>query len=258
MKDDNFLQTLNYVADKLKKIPELSEVVEAIQSDRKLQSDFTDSTVGYTKVVLYDYLFIIRSLVTLNDDDLVLVGRVNKKRKKIGLDTNPLGHYGIDVFYKNVNKGFRNFFWEILIKSLNFENSLFIKAVEDLSERMSLASRFAMEGITLKDGDPRADKVIWGHTRGLQFEATIHFVICHLIDRLTYQIFLKLDNGKFNHILKSKHYLFDPLGDIIFLLTSKKVINPEIAKRWILTRENGGLSWNTQEEQQVFDDFFKK
>ena len=258
MKKDNFSRTLNYVIRNVDKIPELSETIRIVKSNKGIKSDFVDSPIEYIRIIFFDYLSIIRTLTSLSDSDLQLVKRINKTRKVIGLDTNPLGHHGIDVFYSKVNKKDRNYYWQHLISSLDIENSIFQKGVSDLSDRMMLASRLAAEGIVLKDGDPRADKVIWGHTKGLKPEATIHFVICHLIDRLTSQIFQKSKNERLKKIPLNKHYLFDPFGDMIFLFTSKKMINPEVSKRWELTRAKGGLGWNTPEEQLVFDEEYNK
>ena len=253
MKNNNFSKALSYVVRKLNTIPELSETIKIINSNKGIKSDFTNTPIGYIKVIFFDYLSIIRTLTNLSNNDLKLVKRINNKRKEIGLDTNPLGHHGIDVFYKKLSEKDRDYYWQNLISSLDVENPIFKSAVTDLTNRMMLASRLAKEGVVLKDGDPRADKVIWGHTKGLKPEATIHFVICHLIDRLTSQIFQRSKNETLKKIVLNKHYLFDPFGDMVFLLTAKKMINTEISRRWELTREKGGLGWNTPEEQRVFD-----
>jgi len=258
MKKDSFSKTLGYVIRNLGKIPEISETITIIDSNKGLKTDFADSPVEYVKVLFFDYLNIIRNLTNLSNDDLQLVKIINKKRKEIGLDTNPLGHHGVDVFYEKVRKNDRNYYWRSLIMSLDIGSPIFRSAVVDLSERMVLASRLASEGVVLKDGDPRADKVIWGHTKGLKPEATVHFVICHLIDRLTSQIFQRSRNKKLIKMILNKHFLFDPFGDMIFLLTTRGMINPEISRKWELTREKGGLGWNTPEEQLVFDQEYTK
>lgn len=252
-KTDYFLKALEFVLDRLKNIPELDETIGIIKSNKGIKTDIAKSPLEYINIIFFDYLLIVRALVTLSDEDVGLVSEINRMRKTIGLDSNPLGHHGIDVFYKNVNKIERNNYWSNLVKSLQANNQTFINAVFDLSDRMTLASSLTKAGVVLKDGDPRADKVIWGHTKGLIPEATIHFVVCHLIDRLTFQIFNKSKDEKLRNMVKGKHYLFDPLGDMIFLMTTRNMINPEIAKRWMLKRVDGGLSWNTQEEQDVFD-----
>ena len=258
MKKDSFSRTLYYVIRNLDKIPELSEAIRIFRSNKGIKSDFAYSPIDYIRIIFFDCLSIIRTLTSLSDSDLQLVKRINKTRKVIWLETNPLGHHGIDIFYSKLNKKDRNYYWQNLISSLDVGNPIFKNAVNDLSNRMMFASKLAAEGVVLTDGDPRADKVIWGHTKGLKPEATIHFVICHLIDRLTSQIFQKSKNERLNKIVLNKHYLFDPFGDVIFLLTTKNMINPEISLRWELSRDKGGLGWNTPEEQQVFDEEYNK
>lgn len=258
MINNKFPKILTLLVKKLNKVPEMSETIKVLTLNKGIKKSFADSPISYSKVICFDYLGIIRYLINLSDDDLILIKKVNKIRNESGLDTNPLGQHGVDIFYEKVDKANRELYWQTLISNFDANSEIFKRAVNDLSKRMMFASKLAKKGVVLKDGDPRADKVIWGHTKGITPEATIHFIICHLIDRLTYQIFLQSQSESVHNMIKNKHYLFDPFGDIVFLLSTKKMINRDIAEKWMLGRESGGLKWNTQEEQKVFDKEYRK
>ena len=220
----------------------ISEVLPRIDSLRYIQSTYLN------------YLRLIRTLTKLSPEDKILISKANAECAEREIGSNSAAHGGADHFLDTIGPENKQSLLTFAMKAADPNSLTFTNALQDLDDRMTLGHELSVTGEKLTDGNPKADTVIWGHTKGLQPKAMIHFVICHFLERAMTQIFAHQDSSTVKDMAAHKDFFLNSLGDVIRLQAAKGKISPEIYELWRLPRNQGGLQWNSDEKQKIYNE----
>lgn len=149
----------------------------------------------------------------------------------------------------NPNQSFR----ATAVQAFNSRNVSYEPALSQLAEMMWLGHEMFAESETPRDGDPRSDRVIWGHTQ-VRADASpdilAHFIIAHYLGRF----FSKTFAIEGEHRLAENKDAFLALATAAFLL--EEVQNPgstgSIRNVWLTSKNDGGLGWISQGQLNAY------
>lgn len=187
-----------------------------------------------------DYYHIIRDLFNLSKEELQIISRVNGE-----LGTSR----GADKFLE-VMGGEKDRILESIRKMGNLEETQNADGMEELTTMMNNArvKKEADPNWIPRDGDPEADRVIWGFVKGsTSAETEIDFAICHGIERtLTGQT--ETENGFTGH----KDWLLCAMNDVIALRGLRgQGREAKVLELWSAPRPEG-LGWVTQRRLEAY------
>lgn len=232
------------------KVVETIGILPEIKSIFSEEGELPNFYIGKTYL---HYLRLIRDLAQLSPGDKDLVAEANALSKTRGLSSNSVAKGGAANFIDIIGKENQEELLNFVSFAARPDSPVFQAALNDLNDRMTKAQGIPIE--ELSDGKSElTDYVIWGYRKGLKPKAMIHFTMCHFLERIVTQTLLKSNNPKIWELASHKDFFLNALGDIIRLKAAKNEVDPEIYNMWRLPRSEGGLQWNREEKQQVFNE----
>lgn len=242
----------------LNHLPELKPLFTSFKLGN-LREEIGEEPIHYIARTYLGYLGLIKDLATLSDSDIKLVRRINKQCKKQGLSSGSAVNHGADHFLLTIGKSNKHRLLSFAVESSDIKSLVFQDALSDLVGRMTKGHELAEAGVDQTDGvSQKVDWAIYGHTKGLQTRAMIHFLMAHFLERTITQAFKqrldKKNNNKIRKLISPKDFFLQALGDVIRLQKSREEVTEEIYEMWRTPREEGGLGWNKDDQQAVFDE----
>jgi hypothetical protein len=175
-------QSVQKVALALSDLPELNSTQDRFH----LNHQVVPTEVAYNfGIIFVEYLKIVRDLSCLSETELVYIHQANELSSQRGIGSNSASHGGADYFAKVLGPEKLKQVFNV-VQQAGFPNSTdFNNGLSDLTNRMTLGHTLSLQGETLTDGaSAQADFAIHGHTKGIQPEAMVHFVMCHFLERV--------------------------------------------------------------------------
>ncbi|OGG35218.1 hypothetical protein A2363_02185 [Candidatus Gottesmanbacteria bacterium RIFOXYB1_FULL_47_11] len=193
------------------------------------------------------YHMTIKHLFTLTPQELDVIQQVNEKLQK---------KRGAHEFIEHM-KPHRN---EIL-KIVRHAGDVYLpenrKGIEQLATMMGNAWNLRKEdpNWTPRDGDPRADKVIWGFVKGAEDpKINIDFAVCHGIERITTAYLHRIGVTEY---IDHKDWLITAMEDVVALRGLQgKYPEANILHIWQQPRPVG-LGWVSQARAQEYRKFIR-
>lgn len=242
------------VSANLAHLPELHEVLDAIYpEDARAENPLLH--VGHIYV---GYLRIIKDLSSLEPEEIELIRRANTLSKERGISANSVSHGGADYFLEVLGPKRQMKLFGAVLASADVNSDTFKEAIIDLSSRMTKGHELSLSNALTQDGDPAADKAIWGHTKGLQPEAMVHFVMAHFLERTFTAHFSQDPDSRVKQLVSQKDTLLAAMGDVIKLRRAQGRANSRITSIWEAGREQGGLGWNKVVRQEIYSEVVAK
>ncbi|HKY74041.1 MAG TPA: hypothetical protein VJ246_01870 [Patescibacteria group bacterium] len=243
------------VSANLSHLPELQKTVEIVQGKAVEGDAFTENPSRYIRHTYIQYLRIIKDLATLKPEEVELIRTANTRSAERGISTNSASHGGADYFLDILGTEKQQKVLGAVLESANAQSNIFQTALEDLSARMTRGHELAEVGAQISDGaSADADFAIWGHTKGLTPEAMVHFVLCHFLERTFTAQFIHDQDEDIRELVSRKDTLLAAMGDVIRLRNAQGVADPYIVTMWEKDRDQGGLKWNRQSRQELYNE----
>ncbi|MBI5151423.1 MAG: hypothetical protein HZA34_02500 [Candidatus Pacebacteria bacterium] len=238
------------VVQRLSKLPELQHAIDVLRTN--YNDELGEEPLRYIVRMYIDYLKIIRHLALLSPEERTVIERVNQETA--GDSTKQVSRGGAEVFVDTLGPERLQTLLMNIIKVSDIASETFQRAIIDLTTRMTEGHELAEANETIHDGvSEKADHAIWGHTKGLQTEAMVHFVINHFLNRLFVSLFANDNDPQIQDLIAHKDCLITPLGDVIYLENAQDKASPEIVGIWRRLRTEGGLKWNKEDKQAMYD-----
>lgn len=247
----------SFVSGEVKDIPELGGALAKIGFD-------TDSGKVGRERLLYlgqtfiSYLRIVKELAQLDSSDLEIIRQANDLARSRGLLHNSTSGGGAEHFLDAFGEK-RNLLVQVVSEASDVNSELFRQAVSDLATRMKKGHEISEMGLETADGaSSDADYAIWGHTKPISDDAKIHLTLSHLIGRLVANKFSSDPDPQIRAVAENKDSTIEAMSDVIMLGVAKGSADPQIARVWGNTREDGGLNWNLQSRQEVYNEIVRE
>jgi|GEM_PF-1310969 hypothetical protein len=245
-------RAVDSVKDALGELPELNSTISAIQDHSSFSEELATTPYGYIEETYIDYLKIVRDLATLSEDEVIQIAKANELCDEKGISSSA-AHGGADRFLNLLGEEGRKKLLRTVWVNQGTETPNFMPALEDLSKRMQKGHDLSVSGEPTQDGDLKADKAIWGHTKGLSEKAMIHFVIGHFMERTFAAGYAQDPNSEVRKLASQKDTLLAAMGDVISLRYAQGKVDTTIFDLWESTRENNGLQWNPGKKQEIYN-----
>jgi hypothetical protein len=193
-----------------------------------------------------DYFLIVYHLFHLTAEELSIITAANANLVKAGTKDR-----GADRFLqimatheREVLDGLRR------IGNLDIANNR--KGLDQLAEMMNNAWEKKQSDPTWKptDGDPEADRVIWGFVNGANTpQVDENFALVHGMERILTPLFVGTDAEEFT---AKKDWLISAMTDVIALRgLQNRGREAKVFSMWSTPRENG-LNWISKERLAAF------
>ncbi len=239
------------VIEHLRHLPELKEAIRAVEDKNNIF--FGMDPFEYISKWYTEYLFIIKDISTIQKSDINKVRVANIQCKVLGIAHGTAARGGLEDFLETLGSEGQKRLFVAITQGVNPQSSIFTEAVNDLSHRMTEGHRLAKKGGELSDGASKeADYAIWGHTKGLQPAAMVHFVLCHFLERVFTAQFSRYPDTKVRDMVRQKDTLLAAIGDILLLRNAQEKVNKDIIALWTTSREKGGLQWISKDRVNLF------
>lgn len=236
---------------KLSFLPELSGTIKVIKNsgDNNILGNTPDK---YIEDTIRSYFAVLNKLSKLNSKDIEIVKKADEICLKQNIEFGSASKIDIGKFLSLIGKHDQIIIAPEIIKNFTFKSNYFNHAIEDLSSRMAKGHELALKGLERTDGaSPEVDYSIWGFTKGLKPRAMIHFILCHLLERLVVQLFKDTPKIDVRNMIEKKDFFRNALGQTIRLMISDGSANFEISRLWATPRDQGGLQWHRDPRRQV-------
>ncbi len=208
----------------------------------------------YAGWVQATYLDVINKLSTLPQEDVALISTARAACAEQGLSLSSASDWGADKLITTIGPSTQSALTAYAQEAITPGSQLNNIGFSELSKRMTKGHELAVSGKSLQDGDPEADVVIWGHTKGLQPKALTHFVFCHFMERAVSAALKQNPDPAVQAVGQKKDYFLNAMNDVIRLEVARGNSDyDEVLRIWSTSREKGGLQWSSTEKQRVFD-----
>jgi len=230
-------------------VPEVASAnIKAFKNSNIGKAEILQRTIAFAeanpKIVadkFYTYYRIIKDLFSLSPEEILTIKSVNEK-----LGTKR----GAGEFLKNLGDK-KDDILERIRKMGNLDDLHNQEGMTKLTQMMNNAWTIKQSDPdwTPKDGDQRADEVIWGFVKGAEDPAIdIDFSLCHGIERTLTSYY---PNHKFT---SHKDWLLCALNDVVALKGLKgDVYEAKVLASWSNPRP-AGLGWISRQRR----DFYKE
>ncbi len=239
MKTEPVLEAFEWlVKDKLAALPELSDM-------RKTWNE------KYAIQTIVSYISVLERLASLNKRDLEIIDEANRRCIQKKVEFGSASKVDVNIFVQRIGSDTQRRMADTFLDNLYMKSRLFLKAAEDLRLRMEKGHELSLKGVERMDGaSPEVDYSIWGFTRGMKTKAMVHFIFCHLLERLSVQILSNHPNKEVGEMILHKDYFRNAMGETIRLMIAENQADKEMAHLWGTPREQGGLQWHRDERRQ--------
>jgi hypothetical protein len=192
----------------------------------------------------FTYYKIVEDLFNLSPEEISIIKLANNRLES---------KRGADEFLKVMGEK-KTFFLAQMRQIGNLNNPHNQEGIKRLTQMMNNAWTIKQEdpNWTPKDGDPRADEVIWGFVKGASNpEINIDFSLCHGLERTLTTYFPDTE------FTKKKDWLLCALNDVIALKGLKdEGYEKDILSSWSRPRPDG-LGWISQRTLDVYRELIK-
>lgn len=248
-------QSIQSVLQEIGELPELRETVDALNNPG-LESALGEKPILYIGKTYLHYLRLIKDLAQLSPPEVNLIARANNICVENGISTNSAATGGADSLLAIIGPDNQKSLLKFALNSAQPHSPVFQAALKDLSVRMTGAQHMSQD--ELADGkSKKADYLIWGYRKGLRPKAMIHSTMSHFLNRTLAAVFTGSDDQSIREFTAHKDFFVNALGDMIRLLAAKGTVDQEIFDIWRLPRDQGGLGWNKDSKQEVFNQVVK-
>lgn len=243
---------------KLQNVPEIGLVtprIEAMNSSEMVAQPIRTLDIAH---LYLGYLRLVRDASNLSSTDLKAISNADVEIVDSSADPHTTPNI-LDI----LGETYRPKMLNLLLESSDLESAVFKDALEDLRNRMTIASQRKLDGKENSDtvADPEAKFGIFTHTKeGMQPMAQIHVVIGHGITRVLTQ-YLSGDPVTAD-IAAKKDFLLHIIGDAMFVKFAKAELGildhkkrpiiitaseQDIFDAWTRKPKEGGLHWASLE-----------
>lgn len=195
------------------------------------------------------YVSIVRDLAHLSDGQIAQVHEAWSELNKTHVDIGSASEINSADVLASLDDSGKEKLADAASQVVNPDSEYFEEAVAELVQRMEGGHLLKVEGKTPVDGDPEADKVIWGHTQITNPEALVHFTISHYLERYLSRV-LSAQGVPFAS--SEKDFFLNAMTDVILLDHFAKDAYSDIFDMRTRTKENGGLGWLKEDRISAF------
>jgi len=235
----------------LRHLPELQETIAAIEKETNI---FGLNPYDYIAQQYGRYIEVIKDLSTLSSSDINCIHRANQQCASLHMFKGSAAAGGLDYFLSVLGRDAQKQLYTDIKTGINPDSPIFVESLKDLSDRMTKGHWLAELGSELRDGvSKEADYAIWGHTKGLSPRATIHFVLCHFLERVFTAQFSRYPDPKVRDMVKQKDTLLAAMMDLLLFRNAQQKVDRVIIDLWTKSRKDGGLQWISKDRLNIYN-----
>ncbi|MBL8015533.1 MAG: hypothetical protein JNK26_05100 [Candidatus Doudnabacteria bacterium] len=241
----------------LKDLITQSRNTEVIQAFKQVNEEVPEITAAYELAVnnplmvsriFYRYVQLVDQMTNLSEENLTIIAQYYRSKALEKPDS--ASHHNLLDVLNTISTEQKESLRDLIREAANPASPVFKAALTNLQEMMKNGSEYKASGQVPYDGDPLADRLIWGHTQLTAPYILIEFTVCHFIERFMSVAFAKI----IPDIARHKDWFLSALTDVIALNAAREDTSKQVSRHWQVTREEGGLGWLSSTRLQAFRD----
>lgn len=243
----------------LKDLIAQNRYTEVIQAFEQVNEGVPEITTAYELAannplmvsrIFSRYVQLVDQIVDLGEEDLQIITEYHNRKPKTQ-NKDSASHHNLLDMLNSISTEQKEGLRSLIREAANPTSETFLAALINLRKMMAMGSQFAKKEKkkeTPKDGDPKSDRVIWGHTQLEAPYVLIEFTICHFIERFMSVAFAKI----IPDIARHKDWFLSVLTDVIALNAAREDTSKQVSRHWQVPRTEGGLGWLSEKRIQLF------